>query len=135
MKRTFCAASLCILLLFAAGTVFAQPPALVLLNSQWTGDLTFVHVDGTTSVLTGSTLTITTKSGNFFSGTISDPAIVFSAVKGGHDLYMTAHNFKLAAEIVRGHRAHDGTRTPDVLYIQGSNFIDGSMFVGTLKKQ
>jgi hypothetical protein len=135
MKKALSLISICLMVIFVAADAFAQSPSQTLLNSTWKGDLTILHVDGTTTTLAASTLTFATKNGNFLSGTISDPAVEFSAISGfDFAIFMTAPNYKISAEIRRGFRRH-GIQGVDTMQIQGSNFTDGSMFVGTLTRQ
>lgn len=139
MKKAICVTAVCLIALFLSGIAIAQHGWFFsLANTTWKGDLTVINVDGSTAVITGSTLIFATQTGDFITGTISEPAIAFSAIKEDFErsIHMTAANFKVTAEIVRGFRfRHHWNQSPDSMSIVGSNFADGSMFTGTLTRQ
>jgi hypothetical protein len=144
MKKTSYIVSVSLLILLLAGGAFAVQSSwhydqtfYSLSNTKWTGDLTVVEPAGTTSALTGVILTFTMDANGFVSGTISDPALSFSGVRGDFEqsLDLTAINYKIRAEVRRNFRHTWSYSTPDSMWIQGSNYSDGSTFVGTLLRQ
>lgn len=141
MKKAFSLTGVCMLVLLLFASVQAQTTTQSLLNTSWTGNLTVINIDGSTTVLTGAVLTFTAQNGRFLSGALTQPAIVFSAVKEGfeREITMTAPNCRISADITGGgfHHEHDFDRsyTGQNMRIQGSNFADGSMFIGTLTRQ
>ncbi len=140
MKKAICVTALCLVALFLGGNATAQHGWFdSLANTTWKGDLTVINVDGSTMVLNGSILVFATQTADFITGTISGPMIAFSAIKEdfGRSIHMTAPNYKISAEIVRGYRFRhwDMGRSQDAITLVGSNFADGSMFTGTLTRQ
>jgi hypothetical protein len=137
MKIRYKLLSACFLVLLLTGSGFAFPTAYSLLNTKWTGNITVVDSNGATTTITGSTLTFSTESNDFVSGTISDPAITFSGIKDdfGRSVIMTGVNYKISAEVMGGFRHGSAAAVAYTIRIQGSNLSDGSMFVGVLTKQ
>lgn len=128
----------CLLVLLLAGSALADSTSLSLINTTWAGDLTILNPDGSTTTITGASLTFTTEQGRNLSGTLSGFAggpVVFAALREGRGLRMTAVNQQFVAEIERGHGPHGGepaATTSLTMEIRGSNFADGTMLIGTL---
>jgi hypothetical protein len=130
-----------IFLLFT-GNALARHSQLSLLNTVWTGDITVVDVNGKTTVLTASSLTFLTESADSksLSGTLSAPAISFSAIRSRDELSLGAVDYVISADIDyrymdSHHDGHSRRGRLATLKIQGSNVADGSIFFGTLTKQ
>jgi hypothetical protein len=123
--------------LMFAGNALAKHSRSALVDTEWTGDITAVDVNGNTTVLTGASLKFVTESDDFrfLSGTLSTPAISFSAIRHGDELILGAVGYIISADIDKHHGGHHRRNNPDTLKIRGSNVTDGSTFVGTLTKQ
>jgi hypothetical protein len=123
-------------LLFGAGAAFAGHGPISLLNTTWTGDLTVLKTDGTTTPVTDASLTFKTEDDDLLSGELSglaaDP-IAFSAIREGKFILITAVNYRMTVEVKKFSHKHGHSRRPATLEIQGSNFADGSMFEGSLE--
>jgi hypothetical protein len=125
-------------LLFGAGAAFAFHGPMTLLNTTWTGDVTILATDGSTSTVTGASLAFLTEDDDFLSGTITGLAaapIAFSAIREGKSILITAVNYRITAEVKKFSHRHGHSKRPATLEIQGSNFADGSMLEGTLTLQ
>jgi hypothetical protein len=125
-----------VLLLFA-GNAQAKHSRSSLVDTVWTGDITVVDVEGNTSVLTASSLTFETESGDlkFLSGTLSAPEVAFSAIRSGDELRLGAADYVIAADIDRHEGHHSRGSNSATLKIHGRSVADGSSFIGTLTKQ
>lgn len=125
-------------LLFGAGAAFAGFGHIALLNTTWTGDLTVLKTDGTTTTATDASLTFKTEDDELLSGELTglaDAPLAFSAIREGHFIIITAANYRITAEIKKFSHRHGHSRRPATLELQGSNFADGSMFEGALEFQ
>lgn len=113
----------------------ALPPFIE--GTRWTGNLTFVHNDGSDPVQVVSTMRILNQWGDFFSGQLEEEAgtalpdvIPFSGFIGPVNdqlLHMTAQGIVTGGSVPRT----KGQKTLQI-YLRGRNVNDGSTFVGTL---
>jgi hypothetical protein len=138
-----------VLLIFAVTTpAFAAGPTPgpnALKDTTWIGVLTFVNTDGET-VEDNGTLTFTAESGNFLAGKLEcktspcvflppDPGILFSCIRNGNDLQMTANGYSMSAAFFVTPAPKKANPPRKILTIQGSDISNGNMFQGALKKQ
>ena len=143
--RKFAVLGIALLVLAVAASALAGGPS-ALKDTTWVGALTFVHPNDGSTAIDNATLTFTAEDGEFLAGTLScktapcevlpeTPTIAFSCIRMGDVLQMTAVGYSMSAVIFKGHPVKKGNRHPQHMLIQGSNFLDGDMFRGTLTKQ
>jgi hypothetical protein len=146
MKRSaiLCSVVLLLALAASASAVGPTPGPNALDETTWIGTLTFVNSDGVTSEDNG-TLKFTSESGNFLAGKLEcntplcndlpDVGISFSCIRNGNVLQMTAEDYSMSGALFVNPSPKKANPPRKTLIIQGSNFANGSMFQGTLKKQ
>jgi hypothetical protein len=145
MKKTCTVFSVVLLVLLMAASAFAAKP-FALKDTTWTGELTFVagvikNDDNVTLSLAedNATLAFTDENGDFLAGTIKafkQPGLdlVFTAIRDGRSLHLTAPGYLISAEIFMGPPTRKGVRPPKNIAIQGTAVDKGSLFLGTLTR-
>jgi hypothetical protein len=141
MKKTAFVLGICLLVLVSLASAVAAARS-VLLHTEWTGVLTVVARTGDGNVTISpdnATLTFTGEKDDFLAGkivgTITGKNLVFTGIKDGRSLHLTAADTLMSAEIFPGHPVKKGGRPPQIMVIQGSDVGDGTMFEGTLIKK
>jgi hypothetical protein len=146
--------SIFLLILAVATSTFAggvTPSWKALAGTTWVGVLTFVHTDNSTSEDNATLTFSSTATGKFLSGTIacspnSDCAdlldlnsqpltLLFSGIKNGDELLLTADGYSMFALISIGRPAKRGKLPAQYMTVEGSHFDGGDTFLGTLSKQ
>jgi hypothetical protein len=114
---------------------FSLPLPPNILGSSWVGDVTYVDTGGRTRTVNGVVVSFLTQTGEFFSGTFSDPSaepneIAFSGVTGpfSNNLLISAEGYVIHGDIMQLSRPHR-------LVFRGNNTTNGATFFGVLARQ